>query len=424
MLETLLRRLDMVRLSVVTSAVVLAVGCSGLIDDGGTDGLTPDEVKARQLFLSKALPTLNAACKTCHDGLRLNIDFMGGASDLARRDQLLSYEPTVVNLDAPGSSRLLTKGQHEGPPLDAIQTSDLLEWIQAERKAAGVGGVTDPGLRTEPVLVQICTSGLPDEPGNPNPNCLVNNVPLDAVGDGATGARISFVVQALSSGLYMTNLKVTPGPSGVLIEHPLFVAFGDDGDSPRSQCELLDRTTGAVACTDTIDRFFNLKKNLETGASIEDQLIGGGAHTFVGFRPTDKISVHFKKVGLFQPDEPPPVDTGGCKKLDPEFKAARAALNAAVGGAGFNCAGCHAGPNANATITMNISQINSNDDAQLLQTCNQVRSRVNLQAIDNSSLYLAVAPNNNNHPVRFTQAQFDQFRNLLNPWITAERDAP
>jgi hypothetical protein len=34
MLETLLRRLDMVRLTIGAAAMVLVMGCSGLIDDG------------------------------------------------------------------------------------------------------------------------------------------------------------------------------------------------------------------------------------------------------------------------------------------------------------------------------------------------------------------------------------------------------
>lgn len=423
MLETLLRRLDMVRLTVTVAAIVLATACSGLIDDGGTEGLTPEEQTARQLFISKALPQLVANCQVCHDGSRADIGFMQGSNDLAKREALLAYQPQVVNTDAPGSSRLLTKGQHEGPPLDAIQTSDLLEWIQAERDVVG-GGVTDPGLRTEPVLVSICTGGLPDEPAAPNPNCLVNNVPLDAVGAGVPGGRISFVVQALSSGLYITNLKLVPGSNGAFIEHPLFVAFGEDGDNPRKDCELLDPETGAVACTDTIDRFFSVKMNLASDAPVEDQLIAGGAHTFVGFRPTDKISIHFKAISPFQQEGGEGGDgtiAGGCKKLD-EFKAAKGALTGQ--GLGQNCASCHAGADPNATTTMNITQINSTDDAQLLLACNQVRSRINFQDINQSSLFLAPDPNNNSHPVRFNATDFQNFKNTLNPWIIAERDAP
>lgn len=424
MLETLLRRLDMVRLTITAATLILALGCSGLIDDGGNGDLSAEEARARLLFTQKAIPALEA-CRACHDAM-LNIDFLAGGSDLEIRDRVLSYEPAVINLDATGSSRILTKGQHQGPPLDAIQTSDLLEWLQAEREAAGVGGTTDPALRTVPVLIQICQSGqLPNEV-TPNPLCPINNIPLDTVGEGSAGSRVSFVVVALSSGLYLTNMKIVPGATGVFAEHPLFVAFGDDGiTSPRSNCETLDEATGAVACADTLDRFFNVKANMMTGAPIEEQLLAGGAHTFVNFRPTDRIAIHFRAVKIFQPGSGPPVALG-CKRLDPEFKAARAAFNANVGAGagGQNCAQCHAGANGNATATMNLSQINSADDTQLLTTCNNVRSRMNLQGIDASSLFLAVDPANANHPVRFDAGDFQSFKNLITPWAIAERDAP
>lgn len=418
MLETLLRRLDMVRLTVTATALVLAMGCSGLVDDGGTGGLTPAEAAARQAFIDKALPAL-ASCGSCHESMA-GIDFMNGGGDLAKRDTLLAYEPAVVNIDSPRSSRLLTKGQHAGPPLDAIQTSGVLEWLELEREALGGGG-TDPSLRTEPVLVQLCQPGeLPNET-TPNPLCPINVIPLDAVGEGAAGGKVSFVVQALSSGLYFTNLKVVPGATGVFMEHPLFVALGEDGAAPRKDCELLDEATGAVACADLIDRFFSTKVNIEAAAPVDQQLLNGGAHTFVNFRPTDKIAIHFKAVKPFQAETTPPV-AGGCKQLALFKGQPQSAFQGT--GLGVNCQSCHAGANANATLTMNISQIASTDDAQLQLTCNQILSRVNLQNFDTSSVFLAVDPANANHPVRFNATDFQTFKNRIIPWITAERDAP
>jgi mono/diheme cytochrome c family protein len=429
MLETLLRRLDMVRLTIGVAAMVLAMGCSGLIDDGGSGGLTPAQAKARELFLTKALPQLTTNCAVCHNGSRTtaNIGFLEGASDIGIRDTLVAYEPLVINLDAPGSSRLITKGLHEGPALDAIQTSDILEWIQAEKEAVGDGERGPTFLATEPALISICTGGLPDDPAAPNPNCLVNNVSLDAVGETpAVGAKISFVVQALGSGLYMTNLRLVPGAGGAFIEHPLFVAHGNEG-AARQNCELIDEATGAVVCADTIDRYFNVKLNLQMAATPDEQLIGGGAGAFVGFLPTDKLSIHFKAVKPFEAEGPGPGEGGGgCKDL-PAFKAmAQSAFNANVGAGagGQNCAQCHAGANANATAAMGITQINSADDAQLLLACNQIRTRLNFQNFDLSSVVLAVDPGNANHPVRFNAADFATFKSRINPWFIAERDAP
>ena len=241
MLETLVRHLDMVRLTVAAAAIFAMVGCSGLIDGGGSGGLTPEQQTARRIWVEKALPQLQANCVVCHDGTRPNIGFIIGAGDLDKRESILAYAPAVVNLDAPSSSRIMTKGLHEGPALDATQTSDLLEWVNAEKVAAGSTGEEPPTLETTQFLVQVCTSGLPDAPGAPNPNCLVNKIPLTDIG--ATGAEVQFVVQSLGSGLYMTNLRLVPGTDGAFIEHPLFVSYPADDSAPKA---------------DTIDRFFNV----------------------------------------------------------------------------------------------------------------------------------------------------------------------
>lgn len=437
MLETLLRRLDMVRLTVTASALVMLAACSGLIDDGGNGGLTPAQAKARKLFLTKALPVLMENCNTCHDGSRDNIGFMIGDTDLAKHDTLVAYTPSVINLDAPGSSRVLTKGQHEGPPLNGTQTSDILEWIQAEKEAAGdTGGGPDPRLQTPPKAIQICTSGLPDDPpANPNPNCPVNTIELDMVGDGIPGASIKFVVQGpptISSGLYMTELKLVPGTTGAFIDHPLVVAYGErtenDTEVRDGKCELVDAATSTYVCADTLDRFNTIKLNLDMAATPE--LIGGGAGAFVGFRPTDLIGIHFKAASPFQPDGGGGTTGGGCKDLATFKAAARNAFTQSIGGVQA-CNGCHGGQNQSATTTMNLTEINNADDAIAIQACNEVRSRLDFSNFDNSSVVLAPAPGNANHPVRFgTATDHTTFKNLINnpdpaqSWFVKERDLP
>ncbi len=402
MLETLVRHLDMVRLTVAGLALVMVVGCSGLIDGGGTGGLTPEEATAQRLWVEKALPVLQGNCVICHDGSRANIGFVTGVGDLDKRASILAYTPTVVNLDAPSSSRILTKGIHEGPALNAIQTSDLLEWANAERAAAPPPGEGGPTLETAQFLVQVCTSGLPDDPpANPNPNCPVNKVSLADIG--GTGAEIRFVVQSLGSGLYMTNLKLVPATDGAFIEHPLFVSWPADGSEPKA---------------DTIDRFFSVKMNLMATASAEDQQIGGGTAAFVGFLASDKLSIHFKGVSVFKPDEGGPPPATGCLKV-PEFRA-----NAA-GPLQTNCASCHAGgANPNAKSAVNMDNLQSADDDVLLQTCNQIRTRINFQDLPNSGLFLAPAPGNMNHPFRFAaQANHDAFKAAVTVWADAEKTA-
>ncbi len=407
MLETLVRHLSMVRLTIASACLFMVVGCSGLIDGGGSGGLTPEQAAARKVWLEKALPQLQANCQVCHDGSRANIGFIEGTADFGRRDTLMAYSPAVVNLDAPGSSRLLTKGAHEGPPLDAIQTSDILEWIQAEHDAIPDDGVTGPTLETEKFIPQLCTGGLAGDP-----TCPINTVALDAIGDGVVGAKISFVVQALGSGLYVTNLKLIPGTGGAFIEHPLFVSWPADETLPPT--------------FDKIDRFFAVKMNLMMTATPEEQQIGGGTAAFVGFNagPMDKLTIHFKAAKLYQPDGGGGGGGGGggatgCKKLDVFKTAAQGPLNT-------NCQSCHAGQNPNATSAMNITGVNGTDDALLQTACNQVRTRVNFQTIDQSGIFLATVPGNGNHPFTFNGnvGAHDAFKAALNPWIVAERDAP
>jgi mono/diheme cytochrome c family protein len=390
----------MVRLTVVAASLLLAMGCSGLIDGGSNGDLTPEEVEARRLWVEKALPQFQTNCVVCHDGSRANIGFLTGGGDLEKRDAIMAYTPTVVNLDAPSSSRALTKGIHEGPALDAIQSSDILEWVNAEKLAGVVTGEEVPRLETAQVLPQICTSGLPDAPGTPNPLCPVNKIPLAELG--ATGAEIHFVVQSLGSGLYMTNLKLVPAADGAFIDHPLFVAYPD----------------GAAPKADTIDRFFNVKMNLMAAATLEEQTIAGGNAAFVGFFPTDKLSIHFKATSVFKPDEAGPPPAQGCLRLA-EFKA-----NAAQP-LQTNCASCHAGgANPNAKSAVNMDNLVAANDDDVLLACNQIRTRINFQDLNNSGLYLAPAPANNNHPFRFpTQANHDAFKNAVQIWATAEQTA-
>lgn len=391
----------MVRLTVAAAAIFAMVGCSGLIDGGGSGGLTPEQQTARRLWVEKALPQLQANCVVCHDGTRANIGFVIGAGDLDKRDSILAYTPAVVNLDAPSSSRIMTKGLHEGPALDGTQTSDLLEWVNAEKAAAGSTGEEPPTIETTQFLVQVCTSGLPDAPGAPNPNCLVNKIPLGDIG--ATGAEVHFVVQSLGSGLYMTNLRLVPGVDGAFIEHPLFVSYPADGSAPKA---------------DTIDRFFNVKLNLQMTATPEEQQIGGGTAAFVGFFATDKLAIHFKGASVFKPDEGGPPVTSGCLKL-PEFKANAAAVLQT------NCAqNCHAGGQPNARSAVNMTNLQSANDDEVLAACNQIRTRINFQDLNNSGLYLAPAPGNANHPFAFpAQAAHDAFKNAVQVWATAEQTA-
>lgn len=399
MLETLFRHLAMVRLSATALVLLTVVGCTGLID-GGSDGLTNQERTALKKWQTSAYPVLHETCYPCHNGSRPMVEFLAGATESDVLDSIKAFDPPVVNFDAPSSSRILSKGLHDGPALTGEQSSAILQWLQAERDAQ----VSKPGSPTEllatmPFAIQICTALPPDNPGG---TCPTNHVPLDTipnVGTQIPGAELSFTAQALSTSLYLTNLKMSGGTAGAYLEHPLFVSRRAMGDR----------------FPDQIDRFFALKLNIKAGTA--EQLSGGTA-VFNEFAATDMLEIHFKTLSAFQAGTGTP-PAGGCKVLA-SFKTNAAPRFQT------NCVSCHGGTNPNATATMNLTGVTSANDAQVTAACNEVRSRLNLTTTDQSGIYLAPDPTSGTaHPFKFPAGQFiPNFKTSVDIWVQAEKIAP
>ena len=278
---------------VVLLAFLLLTGCSGLID-GNNGGNEDPAAKAQRLWLTRALPGLEANCASCHDGSVTDTtalpspDFLLGTSDLGIHDTLINNQPPEVDLNSPPQSHLLTRGAHDGPALDAVVAGDILEWINAEKEAQGVETVI---IGVTPKVAMLCSVGNPGDP-----TCPINNFPLDEVG--ATGATIDFVIQSVSGATYITNLKVTPGASGVFFNHPLFVTYPATVDETRVGCQ--PDAMAMTFCGDSIDRFSAVTKNLAMGTPAE-VLAGDGTASFNDFVPTDPISIHFVEAGAFKP---------------------------------------------------------------------------------------------------------------------------
>jgi len=384
----------MVRLSVGALVVMALTACNGLIE-GGDGSLTPEQKAALNAWNNKAYPHLQQQCVGCHSGTEADIAFLSGGTATAVHDSLMSFAVQVVNLDAPESSRLLTKGAHAGPALTASESSDILEWIQAERDAAGV--MPDQGLQTGKFTPLLCTGGNPGDP-----TCPINHVSLDGLG--LPGATIDLVAQALSQDLYVTDLKLSASVDGVYLEHPLFVSWPADPTQPETP--------------DTLDRFFSVKMNEMPSAAPDS--IGGGTAAFVGFNPTNQVSIHFKTISKYVPDSGTGGTTtqSGCRQLASFKQNAQGPLNT-------NCASCHAGTaNPNAKSAMDIDGIASTDDAMIQLACNQVRSRINFQDTNSSSFYIAADPGQTtNHPFKFggSAANFTNFKSAIDPWVQAEK---
>ena len=393
MLDTLVKHLKMLRLSAGAAVLVAMVGCTGLIDSGNSN-LTPEQRVAQEKWLDKALPVFRAACTSCHGGSMTNVAFLAGANDMAVRDTLTNFDPQVVNVDAPESSRVLTKGAHSGPALDATQQSDILEWVQAEHDAAAHtgGGITI--IQTAQFKPQRCTGGAPD---NAQGTCPTNHVPLSDVG--LPGAEIDFVAQMLTEDTYLTDLRVVSSTDGAYIEHPLFVSVPPMGD----------------VIPDGQDQFFNVKMNLMPAAQGP---IGGGLVILGHFASGNDMYITFKVIDKYKADAGGTgTGTGdtGCKQLASFKQNAQGPMNT-------NCASCHAGGNTSAKSAMDLTGINATDDATIQLACNQARTRINFTTVDQSGFFLAPDPNSGtNHPFKFAAGQFQPFHDAVAIWANAEK---
>jgi hypothetical protein len=251
----------------------LLVACTGEIQSDNLVGLPITEQVAQQAWVDKALPILGIKCLMCHDGSMPNIGYIAGTDDLMRRETLVSYVPRVVNLGAPQSSRIVTKGSHTGPALDVTEASDLIVWIRTEAKARPN---TTPPLRTAMVTPMVCT-----DPANVGgPACPINMIDLTPLGAAGT---FEFVIQQVGSDSYYTNLKVKAGAEGLYIEHILFETYAG-GAEP--------------VIPDPIDRYFATTLNLMPGTEMP---LGTGTASLAGFSAIDPVSFRFDVVEKFRP---------------------------------------------------------------------------------------------------------------------------
>jgi hypothetical protein len=220
---------------VIGAAFVVLAGC--------TQTAAPEGMAERE-WEALALPILQADCVACHSTPG-PLGFLAGDTPLAIRKSVLEYQPPIVDLGAPVSSRLLTKGVHDGPALSAQQTSDLLEWITVERDEAGVPPQST--LSTGDFTVLACTGGTAGDP-----TCPYNEVDLAAIGVAAT---IRFVATPTAGRLTITQLALAAGASPIELWHPIFVAHPANGapvPDPADSLAGVDVTTSGPIGTGTV----------------------------------------------------------------------------------------------------------------------------------------------------------------------------
>jgi hypothetical protein len=234
--------------------VTLGTACTGEIQSDNLEGLPPAEQVARTAWVEKALPVFTTACNSCHGGSMPMIAYVAGADDLMKRDTLVNYVPRIVNLGAPQSSRVLTKGDHTatggGPALLSTQATDILTWILAESKAHPV-----TAIRSAQFTPMMTTT-----------------VDLSPLG---TPATLSFTVQQVGADAYLTNVKLKAGADGLYFEHPLFETYPMGATDPKP---------------DPVDTFFAVQQNL---AADQEITFGTGTATIQGFTITDPMTIRF-----------------------------------------------------------------------------------------------------------------------------------
>jgi hypothetical protein len=267
-----------VRLGLV--ALPLVAACTGEIESANFVGLDPTEAAAQATWINKALPVFNSICITCHGGSMPDIAYIAGTDDLARRETLVNYVPRIVNLDAPASSRVVTKGDHTdsvpvpgGPAMTTDQVTDVLVWINAEAKARPN---TAPPIRTDKYTPMLCTAGNPGDA-----TCPINSIDLTPLG---TAGSLEFTVKEITGGAYFQALKFKAGASGLYLEHPLFESYAGGADP---------------GIPDPTDRFFATTLNLMPDTEATFGLAGG--ETIAGFAPTDPITIRFDALEAFRP---------------------------------------------------------------------------------------------------------------------------
>jgi hypothetical protein len=409
MLETLIRHLDMVRLTL--GALVVATvfsGCVGIIGDEQSDGLTANQRKARNQFTSKAYAVLVDQCASCHATLQ-NADFMRGATPLETYDVIKSFDPALLSPIDGTKARLITKGEHSGPAFNTntktgqVQSDyeTVLDWLRAEQKAFGDVG-TGSGSGSGAVTYILSGKITPTVCTTTRASCPVNEITLQGIRPDKSGvdAKVTFIYEVLaaSNAPYLVNLQLVGGAEGAYIESPLFLGYVAGSDKP----------------TVDGDAFYGIKTNVAAGKALS---IGGGFAGLTDLKATgeggvvNQIAMSFQVIDKYKPENIP-TDPSVCKQVASFVTNVKPILTA-------SCAGCHGVAAGNAGAKGNLLFDPANDAA----TCQQAkRNASDLTNIPTTGIFLAPKPGANGHPFKLNPST--AWETAVTTWLTAEKNSP
>lgn len=102
---------------------------TGIEPDTGAETAPEPLSAAARVWLEQVLPMLEKSCIGCHGAI--DPTFLRGATPWEIRDTLLGSG--LVEVAAPETSSLLTKGAHSGPALTIKEAETILEWLRLEQ---------------------------------------------------------------------------------------------------------------------------------------------------------------------------------------------------------------------------------------------------------------------------------------------------
>lgn len=119
---------------------ILAIGvgaCTAELTGGGVESgevpLPPTEPEpdtaGRTTFETTILPLLEDRCAVCHADPAMAPAFLTENPDVY--DTVMAW-PSLVVVETPEQSRLITKGDHDGPAWEQAQVDAILEWLAIE----------------------------------------------------------------------------------------------------------------------------------------------------------------------------------------------------------------------------------------------------------------------------------------------------
>jgi hypothetical protein len=326
-------------------------------------------------FNEDVAPILEMRCAGCHNKSGgVGPGFLEPNPDVLT--MILTY-PGLIGT-TPETSRIYTKGVHEGPGLGPLEKPIVGDWIKLYNR---VKPQPDGGGVAKPTVMPFA----PVMGG-------ANTINLDVLDPALAGQVITFDAEMIGTTLKLKNITIVAATEkGVRMVHPLWVTWD----------------ANMMPTPDPVDSFSNLDQTVLSGQS---SVMGPGTLFLPNFSSGMMLNVVFVMV-----EAKGPIPDGGflgCKNVQSWVNNTRPGLLA-------NCTSCHGGANGGATGALPLRAADGDT-----QNCQNTLGAVDLVNTANSNLFTKPSPNNlnNNHPFHFAnQAAFDAFVNAVNVWITAEK---